>query len=66
MTKNWLRRFKKYKDLTIYFRLMKALLTKKIQYKKEKFKIRCLKTQSDFIESLVEFMKGLITRKLIL
>ena len=45
---------------------MKALLTKKIQYKKEKFKIGCLRTQSDFVESLVEFMEGLIARKLIL
>jgi hypothetical protein len=66
MTKDWLRRFKKYKDLIIYFQLMKTLLTKKIQYKKEKFKIGCLRTQSDFVEILVEFMKGLIARKLIL
>jgi hypothetical protein len=44
---------------------MKVLLAKKIQYKKEKFKIGCLRTQSDFVESLIEFMKGLIARKLI-
>jgi len=44
---------------------MKVLLAKKIQYKKEKFKIECLQTQSDFVESLIEFMKGLIARKLI-
>jgi hypothetical protein len=44
---------------------MQALLAKKIQFKKEKFKIRCLRTQLDFTECLIEFMKGLITRKLI-
>jgi hypothetical protein len=33
-----------YKDwnLTVYFLLMKVLLTKKIQFEKEKSKIRCL------------------------
>jgi hypothetical protein len=29
-----------------------------IQLEKEKFKIRCLNTQLDFIERLIEFMKG--------
>jgi hypothetical protein len=43
---------------------MKALLTKKIQFEKEKFKIRCLRTQLDFVERLIEFMKGLTTRKI--
>jgi hypothetical protein len=34
----------KYKvwNLTVYFLLMKALLTKKIQFEKEKSKINCL------------------------
>jgi hypothetical protein len=44
---------------------MRALLTKRIQFKEEKSKIRCLWTQLNFIESLIEFMKGLIARKLI-
>jgi hypothetical protein len=45
---------------------MKALLTKKkIQFEEEKSKIRCLKAQLDFVERLIEFMKGLITRKVI-
>jgi hypothetical protein len=29
-----------------------------IQLEEENFKIRCLKTQLDFIERLIEFMKG--------
>jgi len=49
--------------LTIYFWLMRALMTKKIQFEKEKSKIRCLWTQLNFIECLIEFMKGLIARK---
>jgi hypothetical protein len=43
---------------------MRALLTKKIQFEKEKFKIRCLLTELNFIEGLIEFMEGLITRKI--
>jgi hypothetical protein len=39
------------------------MLTRKIQFEKEKFKIRCLLTQLNFIESLIEFMEGLIARK---
>jgi hypothetical protein len=42
---------------------MKSLLTKKIQFEKENSKIRCLRTQLDFVERLIEFMKGLIARK---
>jgi hypothetical protein len=42
---------------------MKSLLTKKIQFEKENSKIRCLRTQLDFVEGLIEFMKGLIARK---
>jgi hypothetical protein len=43
---------------------MKALLTKKIQFGKEKSKIRYLRTQLDFIKRLIEFMKGLIAREI--
>jgi hypothetical protein len=42
---------------------MRALLTKKIQFEKEKSKIRYLWTQLNFIEGLIEFMEGLIARK---
>jgi len=42
---------------------MRALLIKKIQFEKEMFKLRCLWTQLNFIEGLIEFMKGLIARK---
>ena len=41
---------------------MRTLLTKRIQFEKEKFKIRCLWSQLNFIEGLIEFMKGLIVR----
>jgi len=43
---------------------MNALLTKKIQFEEEKSKIKCLRTQLDFLERLIEFMKGLIARKI--
>jgi hypothetical protein len=61
-----LRKFKKYKDwnFTVYVLLMNALLTKKIQFEEEKSKIKCLWTQLDFLERLIEFMKGLIARKI--
>ena len=39
-------------------------MTKKIQFEQEKSKTRCLWTQLNFIESLIEFMEGLITRKI--
>ena len=39
-------------------------MTKKIQFEKEKSKIRCLWTQLNFIESLIEFMQVLIARKI--
>jgi hypothetical protein len=42
---------------------MKALLAKKIQYKEDKFKIRCLRTQLNFIEDLTEFIEDLMARK---
>ena len=44
---------------------MRPLLTTKIQVKKEKFKIKCLWTQLNFTQGLIEFMEGLIARKLI-
>jgi hypothetical protein len=43
---------------------MRALLTKKIQFEEQKSKIICLWTQLKFIEGLIEFMKGLIARKI--
>jgi hypothetical protein len=57
---------KNYKDwnLTIYFFTDKSHVDKKIQFKKEKSKIKCLWTQLNFIEGLIEFMKGLIARKI--
>jgi len=44
---------------------MRVLLTKKIQFEEEKFKIRCLWTQLNFIEGLIEFMKDFIARKIV-
>jgi len=41
---------------------MRVLL--KIQFKEEKSKIRCLWTQLNFIEGLIEFMEVLIARKI--
>jgi hypothetical protein len=43
---------------------MRALLTKKIQFEEENSKIRYLWTQLNFIEGLIEFMEGLIARKI--
>jgi hypothetical protein len=43
---------------------MKALLIKKIQFEEEKSKIRCLWTLLNFIEGLIEFIEGLIARKI--
>jgi len=37
---------------------------KKIQFEEEKSKIRCLWTQLNFIKGLIEFMEGLIARKI--
>jgi hypothetical protein len=39
-------------------------LTKKIQFEEEKSKIKCLWTQLNFIEGLIEFMEDLIARKI--
>jgi hypothetical protein len=38
-------------------------LIKKIQFEEEKSKSRCLWTQLNFIESLIEFTEGLIATK---
>jgi len=43
---------------------VRALLTKKIQFEEEKSKIRCLWTQLNFIEGLIEFMESLIARNI--
>jgi hypothetical protein len=43
---------------------MRALLTKKIQFEKEKSKIRCLWAQLNFIEGLIEFIESLIAREI--
>jgi hypothetical protein len=42
---------------------VRALLTKKIEFEEEKSKIKCLWTQLNFIEGLIEFMEGLFARK---
>jgi len=57
---------KKYKDwnLTVFYWLMRVMLAKKIQFEEEKSKIRCLWTQLNFIEGLIEFIEGLIARKI--
>ena len=43
---------------------MRALFRKKIQFEEEKSKIRYLWTQLNFIEALIEFMEGLIAKKI--
>jgi len=43
---------------------MITLLTKKIQFEKEKSKISYWWTQLNYIEGLIEFMEGLIVRKI--
>jgi len=57
---------KKYKDqnLIVYTWLMRALLTKKIQFEKEKSKIRFLWTQLNFIERFNWIYGGLIARRI--
>jgi hypothetical protein len=59
---NWLRRFKNTKGRNLTVR---TLLIRKIQFEEEKSKIRCLWTQLNFIQGLIEFMEGLIAIKLI-
>jgi len=41
----------------------KSLVEKENSIRGEKFKIRCLWTQLNFIEGLIEFMEGLFARK---
>ena len=50
----------KYKDwnLKLYHWSVRTLLINKIWFKEEKYKIRCLWTQLNFIESLIEFMES--------
>jgi adenylate kinase family enzyme len=57
---------KKYKDqnLIVYTWLMRALLTKKIQFEEEKSKIRFLWTQLNFIERFNWIYGGLIARRI--
>jgi hypothetical protein len=43
---------------------MRTRLTKKIQFKEEMSKIRCLLDSIKFIKGLIEFIKSLITRKI--
>ena len=43
---------------------MRALLINKIQFEEEKSKIKYLWTRLNFIEGLIDFMKGLIARKI--
>jgi len=43
---------------------VRALLIKKILFEEEMYKIRCIWAQLNFIESLIEFMEGLIARKI--
>ena len=43
---------------------MRTRLTKKIQFKEEMSKIRCLPDSIKFIKGLIEFIKSLITRKI--
>ena len=47
------------------FLVMRVLGIRKIQFEKEKFKIRCLWTQLNFIQGLIWFIEGLIIIKLI-
>jgi len=44
---------------------MRALLLKKIWFEEEKYKIKCLWIQINFIESLIEFMEGWLQENLI-
>ena len=39
-------------------------MIKKIQFEKEKYKIRSLWTQLNFIKGLIEFLKSLLARKI--
>jgi hypothetical protein len=43
---------------------MRSLLIKKIQFEEEKSNIKYLWTQLNFIKGLIQFMEGLIARKI--
>ena len=45
---------------------MRALLTKKILFEEEMYKIKCWWTQLNFIEGLIEFMEGWLQKKMFL
>jgi hypothetical protein len=45
---------------------VRALLMRKIQFDEEKSKSRCLWTQLNFIQGLIEFIEGFDCKKLIL
>ena len=59
---------KKYKcwNLTVYHRPVRALLTKKILFEEEKYKIKCWWTQLNFIEGLIDFMEGWLQKNMFL
>jgi len=42
---------------------MRALLTKKILFEEEMYKIKCWLTQLNFIEDLIEFIEGWLQQK---
>jgi len=60
-SQSWLRKLKNLKKKLKFdniFLTNKGLIDKKkIQFEKEKSKIRCLRNQLDFIERLIKFMK---------
>ena len=66
MTKKLLRRFRntKIKIWQYIFYWWEPCWQKKIQFEEEKFKIKCLWIQLNFIEGLIEFMKGLTAIKI--
>jgi hypothetical protein len=66
IARDWLRRFKntRIEILTVYFLLMRAMRTRKIQFEKENAKIRCLWIQLNFIQGLIEFMEGFDGKKI--
>jgi hypothetical protein len=41
-----------------------GVIDKEKSISEEKSKIRCFRTQLDFVKRLIEFMKGLIARKI--
>jgi hypothetical protein len=66
MARIWLRRFKNTKiEIWKYFvDWWEPCWQRKFNFEEEKSKIRCLWTQLNFIEGLIEFMEGLIARNI--